>query len=269
MTRKRLSWLLASFGAVLGTLLVLDRLVSGGAVERGLGPEAYKALLQLSLASVLGSAIALYVSILKDDEAQRQADAKEAQARKDAESDARRLISRELDQLYRDTKAIKRTMRSRSVRRGAAYEIPRKFFEASMDRLTERQIALELLREGLDERSSGIAPAEAARLRPLLHYAARYYHDVFEDFEQGRVPQQADAYVVGPDCTNLYGFLWSDGVPKGLEADIARFLDTGLPRAERDVAFARILAARRGPDDRRFRKVAEGCIAESVAQMRA
>ena len=100
MTRKSL--VIITF--VVGVALCFALLVFRKFLYEYIGEESFKTALQFSLVTILGGATFLYFNILKDDEEKRQ-----------LYISTKHDLVREIDSLYRSTKHIKRTLRSRST----------------------------------------------------------------------------------------------------------------------------------------------------------
>lgn len=214
---RRLRRNLALIALILGfpTLLVFRAFFDGTVPDTGPRLEAWKLLLQLLLVTTGGGVILAIVGNARDEAARRQGRAAAIQS-----------LDRELDAAYRALKRAKRKLRAHGahLRRsseppqhaaadaGADAEppppprIPKAEFEQGMDELLKAQIELETICGHIGERDDIIEPRRLARMEGPLRYAARYYHDVYEDFERRKVSLVGSEYdLSGAD--NLNDFL--------------------------------------------------------------
>jgi heme-degrading monooxygenase HmoA len=83
-----------------------------------------------------------------------------------------------------------------------------------MDELLAAQITLEEVEDNIQTSSGLFETEQFKRISAALHYAARYLHDVFEDFEKGRVEREEDSYVIVETCKNLRDFASWLGRPR-------------------------------------------------------
>ena len=146
--------------------------------------EAYKLILQFLLVTVLGGLLLAFLNTRREDD-QRVA--------------ARLLALQEfivaLGDAYRKLKVVKRRMRSQLLIDDAdpdgVVRLPLRLreesFEAAMDELLAAQIAAEEVRDRIGVRSDLLPDITIQRIRSALRYSARYFHDVYQDYEWCRV----------------------------------------------------------------------------------
>jgi len=235
--------------------------------------DLFKTLLQLFLVTGCGGLFVAGLAWLRDRDATRLKDDREAQVKRELRVATLQAIDRELGQVYRALKMVKRQLRSQIVKEGRTardwnppYEIPTEAFRKTMRDLLEAQVRAEDLRDALSARTDLFPPTALAEIHALLHYAARFFHDVHEDWEVGRVLCRGDHCVVTADCHNLHSLIHSqfpDDFPKEIEAKILLFYDAprkALPIGDAARALAEIESCCEGVlDRRRFRAVADSC----------
>ena len=85
-----------------------------------------------------------------------------------------------------------------------------------MDELLRAQVAAEDVRDRLSVRNDLLDGNVIQRTRRALRYGARYFHDVFQDFERCAVFCDGDYYLVNEGCRNLSNFLVSRSLPSDL-----------------------------------------------------
>jgi hypothetical protein len=203
--RRNLLLIAIAFGG-----LALTLIVARNQAEAMVGIEVYKLLLQFFLITAGGGGVLAIISNARDESSRRQERAASI-----------REMHRELDTAYRALKKTKRRLRAHcgssstesrppdgDVGGPAAHRIPRAVFERAMDDLLEAQLALETICDHIGQRNDILYPDRLLRMKEPLHYAARYFHDVHEDFEKGRVRLEAGHYVLR-DAANLNDYLRS------------------------------------------------------------
>lgn len=161
-------------------------------------------LFQFLLITVAGGIFLIFMNARRDE---------------DRKDDAREIAVREMvDQIvtaYRKLKMVKRRLRSQMAvqdrgpdrTRELPYKIPAPAFEAAMEDLLAGQIEAEQVRDRVTSRPDLLSPERIERLRTALHYAARYFADVYEDFEDCVVSRSDDCYEITMDCRGLADFL--------------------------------------------------------------
>ncbi|AJP71915.1 hypothetical protein TS85_09135 [Sphingomonas hengshuiensis] len=147
-----------------------------------------------------------------------------------------------------------------------------------MEALLNAQIAAEEVRDRISVRDDLIKPEQIHRVRRALRYGARYFHDVYQDYERCLVIRRDDTYSIGPSCGNLINFLTAKGTPTDLEDTVALELEQQffvLKNDDRDLvqrhnALARIEELRgKDPERRRYRVVATECFALAADELRS
>lgn len=147
---------------------------------------------------------------------------RESDQRELARQAAVRDLATEVNSGYRRFKSVKRRLRAQIVQGGwddhgrtPPFTFDGDDFEKSMDELLQAQIAFEILRDTVRARHDLLLPETIGRIFSALNYAARYFHDVYQDFENGRVVRRNGRYEVGPACEGIADFVgrraWSDG----------------------------------------------------------
>jgi hypothetical protein len=218
--RRNLLLIAATFAA-LAVGLIVTRSLRPAFIDS----ETYKLLLQFFLVTAGGGGVLAIISNARDESSRRQERAASI-----------REMYRDLDAAYRALKKTKRSLRAHrdlptaasggtAPVAGAARPIPRAVFEKAMDDLLGAQLALETICDHIGQRNDILYPDRLRRMKEPLRYTARYFHDVHEDFEKGRVRLEADHYDIG-DAANLNDFLNSRKAPRSRPAEV----DTQLAR---------------------------------------
>jgi hypothetical protein len=240
--------------------LALDEPLWGGNVSRWLGLEVFKLILQFLLITVIGGGVFAYFAARRDEQA--RAELKVAELQK---------LDRELGEAYRATKRIKRSMRSKLSRdgRGTA-RIEAGAFVSAMDDILDAQIATEEVREDIAVRRDLLDEGGLDHLAFALRYAARYLHDVYEDYERGRVSGHGKEFLIDQASPNLRNFLLDEPVPDDLKAHARRARDDKSPLSTRFRELETFETARMAsePGARRHGAVAMECFRMSSAQIR-
>lgn len=153
-------------------------------------------LINILLGTIIGGFFTFFLSALRDDEVTRQ-------SRLAAIRDLIKLI----DELYRATKQIKRTLRSRSNNNGENLEIDADFFVMRLDELSSIQLRIEQARNMVRMRPDLFVRERQFRILKQLEYSDKYLHYVVEEYEKQIVTKNLGKYVVSPHCQNLWDFL--------------------------------------------------------------
>ncbi len=245
--------------------------------------EALKALLQLSAVTGLGGALAGLLNWRRDRE-----------AKSDARVAALQDIDRDLGSSYRQLKAVKRQLRAQLLsanredaknpgRPSAPYVFRSEDFRASMADLLKAQIAAEDARDRIAARSDLFDDKQLQRLLGCLHYACRFYQDVLEDLEYGKVAFDGETCTVTVASGNIDNLLNGD-IKRLLEREVVPPLSaevkaalasyrehrkTAGPDRQHELLRA-IEAARKDHDEarRRFRMVADNCFGMAATEIR-
>ena len=276
--------------------------------------EAAKLLLQFVLAGVGGTLILAYLNQRRDRSeqlataavtaAEREAKARSEAERKQADARAAAMaraaarraalqeLIRQIGDAHRRLKVVKRQMRAAIAReepdpRGPPrrpYAIPAAAFERSMQSLLEAQIASEEVRDRIGISIDLLGPEEICRIRMALRYGARYFHDVYEDYEHGRIKRVDDRFLITEACNNVHNFLFGQEPPPDLPAAYRqKLIDlfTTMHEENRDLAqrYAALKeiedlrqedcpGTKEGPHRRRYRLVATESYALAADELR-
>ncbi|TBG58351.1 hypothetical protein ELG71_08290 [Rhizobium leguminosarum] len=200
----------------LAIIFVFNKSLFCGKIETFLGPEPFKLTLQFLLISVVGGALSTFLMFLKEEEARDDAKRRENQARRDTRIANLQTLDGKLAEAYRQMKSSKRRLRSRLDRTDPQRPtIAKNDFEECMDQLLAAQIAVEEIQDLVATRRDLIKKSDPNLMDESLYYAARYLHDVFEDFEKGKVTREADRFLLDEIATpNLYDFLMKSSEPE-------------------------------------------------------
>ena len=246
--------------------------------------EALKIVFQFLLVTLGGGLIFFYLNYRRDRD---QAELKERQEQL-AKLAARRAELQELlmqlGDAHRRLKVVKRQMRAQIYRMDSAGEPRPPFrmrgdaFERAMDALLCAQIAAEEVRDIVAIRTHLLPPCEIIKVRRVLRYGARYFHDVYQDYERCLVQRDGEEYVITADCRNLVNFLFArtppSNLPEGngeqLKEEFEKMKDDARSLPARHVALERIEELRKeDPFKRRYRIVATECFALAGDEIRA
>jgi len=270
--------------------------------------EAAKLLLQFLLVGVGGALVLAMLNQRRDDaaraeearqaaadqqaaaKARAEAEAASAQAAAQARAAVRRValqdLIRQIGEAHRRLKVVKRQMRAAIPRaepdpQGAPdrpYRIPAAAFERGMDALLNAQIASEEVRDRIQISVDLLEDAQIHRIRTALRYGSRYFHDVYQDYEHGRLKRENDEIVVTSACHNLHTFLFAREPPSDLPAEKMLLLQELFRKMheesrgleERHKALNEIEAMRAGdaPDHRRYRAIATECFSLAADELR-
>lgn len=246
--------------ALLAAAFTLDKPLWNGRISAAVGVEPYRLLLQFLLITMVGGGVFAYVTARREDHARRESRIAALQA-----------LDRELGDAYRAVKRVKRKMRSRLVRSdGEAARMPADTFISTMDELLEAQIDLEEVREHVSVRSDLLEAAVVDRLSVALRYSSRYLHDVFEDFERGRVVGDGDHYIIDRSSPNIEDFLLESRASKEVRKHLSHFRDDALSAEKRLAALRTIDSLRDSGSEvkARYGEVAMECLRFSSADIR-
>lgn len=223
----------AGTAAVMLIVLVLAADVSCWKLPQ-LSGEVIKILLQFLLVTVTGGTPLAILSWRQSERQRRQAIVEKLQDLDD-----------QLGEAYRNMKACKRRIRScRVAPPPAGLEIPAEAFERLMDQILSAQLAMEEVQDSISTRRHLLGEEDRSTIEKLLRYPARYLHDVYEDFEKGRVRRSEGSYL-GAEAGNLRDFIDPDALPEPIAVDLAQFSRRNLPLKERVEAFDRLRAEER------------------------
>lgn len=259
-------WTIATIVAAAAGLAVFLWVWSYASKNDQLQSEILKILLQFLLVTVAGGVLLVFLNARRDED---QKDvAREAAVREMVE---------QIGTAYRKLKMVKRRLRAQMASedrrpdrmRALPYQVPAPAFEKAMEDLLEAQIESEQVRDRVVARSDLLSRERINRVHTALNYAARYFHDVYEDFEDCMVSRKDTHYEITADCQGLADFLgrtrWR-GTPgsswsPAMEAQYRVLKDDTLSPERRHAALCEIIGLRR--EDRtipRYRLVATQCI---------
>lgn len=211
-------WTVALGAAVLLALTVWSLAYWRAAVGKpnaDLELEVIKLGLQFVLVTIAGGIVLGFVNARKDQDAREHL--------KDAA--VRDMVGHVLA-VHGKFKTVKRRLRSRIAggcapgerRRMPPYRIPAADFEKAMEDLLAAQIEAEQVRDSVRARDDLLSSRRIERLRRALDYAARYYHDVYLEYEDCVIRRGDDGhYEVNEGCPNIVDFVgrsaWSHEGP--------------------------------------------------------
>ncbi len=246
--------LVAVVAFALATPLMLDKSVFHGNIQKLLGEDPFKQLLQFLMVTVLGGLLFFVLSTRKEQLARRDARVVKLQALDD-----------KLGEAYRQIKSSKRRLRSRLDRTNRERpRITKSEFEECMDQLLAAQIAIEEVQDVIATRRDLIDPMVMRRIDNTLRYVARYLHDVFEDFEKGRIVREADSYFLTDAAQNLKDFLLKSTEDHETTDERRMLEDESRPFSERHDSVERIVK-RRAP---RSGRVAMACVRLTSSELK-
>jgi hypothetical protein len=256
---------------VFSIIIILDQPL-GGRIQYHIGREPLKLLLQFLLITVVGGATFALLSLMKEEQVRREARLKSIQA-----------MEREMTEVYRIMKQCKRRLRSRLVVGNPDPKVPVDDFRASMEELLGVQIRVEALEDDLGSRVDLLDEVRLSQLAKLLHYSARYLHDVYEDFEKGRVPLEGKSYIIRSEsddadrsCFNLIGFIDTPKrvansaiMPRDVGYVLGKMKEPKITLSVRVAALDDIERIRKDlPGKPRYTKVAYQCFRIAAAEVR-
>ncbi|WP_261335848.1 hypothetical protein [Rhizobium leguminosarum] len=197
------------------TILLADKPFFGEKISTFLGSEPLKLTLQFLVITVLGGLFSAFLMARKEQDARDDTKRKENQARRDTRIANLQALDEKLAEAHRQMKSSKRRLRSRLDRTDPKRPtIAKSDFEECMDQLLAAQIAVEEVEDLIATRRDLIRKSDMSLIDEPLRYAARYLHDVFEDFEKGKVTREADRFTLDEAAArNLYDFLMTPPVP--------------------------------------------------------
>jgi hypothetical protein len=214
-------------------------------------------LLNFLLMTVIGGFITFSVSALHDSRTSRES----------ALSSLRDLI-KQVDDLYRSTKQIKRMIRSRLKEITEGYAIDAAFFAAQMDNLSNTQLQLEQVRNAVRTRLDLFDGDRKKRILKEVEYSEKYLCDVVEEFEKQRVGWEDSGCRISTSCKMLIDFLGERWMPTEIE-DEFQTMDDAPTSLERFNAFQSIVdkAKKIDPDYWRHKTISDTCMLLAIREM--
>ncbi len=246
-----------------------------------LGPDGRELLMQFLVVTTGGGILLALITNAREEHARRQDWAAMIQA-----------LDRELDRAYRTLKKTRRRLRAFAESDPPCstpippFRLPAGVLEAEMADFLHAQLELEGICDHLGQRNDIISPTRIARMKPVLHYASRYYYDVHEDFERKRLVRSGKFY----DSTKAYNLndylasakLGKSQMPSEMTTHLDQLSNDRLSLDARAAALEALLeVSPYEPTDpgmpvskgrRRFGKVAGACfdlISDELYQARA
>jgi hypothetical protein len=210
------------------------------------------------LVTIIGGLFTFILSALRDEETKRQSNLT-----------AIRDLVRQVDDLYRATKQIKRMIRSRIKQIGEGRQIDANFFATRLEELSNAQLRIEQARNAVRTRPDLFKAERQDRILKELSYSDRYLHDVVEEFEKRQVEWIDETCNITLACSNINDFLgprWK--VPAIEEAfNTMENADTSKGRFN---AFQSVVEIVRqlGPDARRRKSISDECLLLAMREMR-
>jgi hypothetical protein len=210
---SRLQFILA--GVLAAALILVIGLLAdkplGEPMSTYIGKEQYKFLLQFVLVTIIGGGVFALFALMKEEQTRRDARLKSIQA-----------VEKEMAEVYRTMKQCKRRLRSRLIPGERNLKVPIDDFRKSMDELLAVQIRIEGLEDDIVTKFDLLDNSRISRLAQLFDYSASCLHDVYEDFEKGRVQVDGKNYIIGMDdknsggnCSSLVDFIdMPERIPK-------------------------------------------------------
>jgi hypothetical protein len=107
---------------------------------------------------------------------------------------AKLQLIKDVDELYRSSKQIRRILRSRTREDGDDKSFKSGFFENQMDALSKLQLSLEQSRQTIRARTDFFELPRQRRILYELGYAESYLNDVVEEFEKRYVTHSNGSY---------------------------------------------------------------------------
>jgi hypothetical protein len=210
------------------------------------------------LITVAGGIFTFCLSLLRD-----------RKVRKDAALSALRDLMKQVDDLYRSMKQIRRTIRSRQKEVTDGRNIDTAFFEARIDELSNTQLKLEQARNAVRIRLDLFNGDRRTRILKEISYSEKYLHDVVEDVEKGRVTSaNGVSHISKTSCVMLTDFLSERWMPDAIKNDFAG-MDDVESSEERYKAFQRIVSQEKLISGQlKHKSISDECLLLAMREMR-
>jgi hypothetical protein len=214
--------------------------------------------LNFLLITVVGGIFTFWLSALRD-----------SKSRQEYTLSALRDLIKQVDDLYRSTKQIKRMIRSRLRVIAGGHEIEGAFFVSRMDELSNTQLKLEQVRNAVRTRVDVFDGDRKRRVLKEIEYAEKYLNDVVEEFENRRVCWEGSACRILPSCKMLTDFLGERWMPEEIRQEFA-IMEDASTSMERFSAFQSIVAKMRAADSDCLRRktISDECLLLALREMR-
>lgn len=300
ISQKSSFWIRASAAITIVTLGIVIYMFFGEFEGYDGSPkvEALKLLLQFGLLTAGGGLLLAYLNKRRDDDVRITEDQRRTREVQLAGQTAhrewlavRRTVLQELiielGDAHRRLKVIKRQMRAQLRREvgepiennvaAPSFSLRADAFERAMDGLLNAQIAAEEVRDRVGVRGDLLDKSRLDRVRKALRYGARYFHDVYQDYERCLVERNGDLYTISTVCQNLTNFLIAKSLPAQLdrvhldelERQFRVMRNDDRTLEQRHAALDRIETLReQDPQRRRYRVVATECFSLAADEMR-
>jgi hypothetical protein len=210
------------------------------------------------LVTIVGGVFTFVLSALRDEEVKRQ-----------SVLTAIRDLVRQVDELFRSTKQIKRMIRSRINDVGGDRRIEAGFFALRMEELSNTQLKIEQARNVARTRPDLFAEERQSRILKELEYSDKYLHDVVEEFEKRQITWTDEICTITSSCCNLNDF-WGPRWKTPEIAEAFRIMEDADTSAARFAGFESIvdIVKRLGPDARRRKSISDECLLLAMREMR-
>lgn len=248
--------------------------------------EAIKLLLQFFLITGVGAVLVAALAFQRDKEALQEQRRKEAETRRLACIKSLQDLDAQLGRSYRELKAVKRNLRALLIdaerdgkgRAGPPYIFPTEGFRKCMAELMTAQIRLEDIRGLIEVQKDLLDEDTIRRVRDRLRYATRFFHDVHEDVERGKVAFEGDQCRVTDKAASIDSLLNSRSLPPDLPKEVRDAIklylqsvssgEMSLDQQHRWLEEIERLRDERDGKHRRFRAIADDCFALAAAEIR-
>lgn len=217
--------------------------------------EFTKIVLQFLFGTAAGIVITAYLQGRKDRRERREANAR-----------ALRELIRQVDEVYRSSKQIKRALRARLKAHTDGWAVDGAFFEGRMDELSKVQLALEQLQQVIRTRTDLFKPVRRERIRGKVAYADEYFREVVRQFEERKVALDEGRYILDETGFWLWDYVGTSDPPEPLNTEF-KSMESDAPEDAREKAWQRIVEAH-GEGERRYKRIAVRCLRSVLAEMR-
>lgn len=245
-------WIVAAL--VLAVSVLTNSFEMKWAIQDAIGDDGPKMILQFLFASIVGGGFLALIGARKDQDAQRESRARAIEA-----------LNAKLRESYRSLKGCRRRLRSQRIAGKPLPAFECKQFEQSMEELLTAQLALEEVEDSIEINEALLSEASTKRILAAVHYAQRYFHDVYEDFEKGRVSRRDGTYATEADCLHVLDLMTDAKPPENVKECYQRYKNNALSLWERDEELRQIIEQLKKDEEegkvtQRYRKIAYQCI---------
>jgi hypothetical protein len=214
--------------------------------------------LNFVLITVVGGIFTFWLSALRD-----------SKSRHESALSALRDLIKQVDDLYRSTKQIKRMIRSRRKEITEGHEIEAAFFAARMDDLSNTQLKLEQVRNAVRTRLELFDGDRKKRILKEIEYSEKYLNDVVEEFEKRRISWDGSVCRISTSCKMLTDFLGDRWMLVEIEKEF-EIMEEAATSSERFDAFQSIVDKTKkiDPDCLRHKTISDECMLLAMREMR-